>query len=161
MQKIAHQLTENVKFLHKVALVHQGKVLLLKRPENSASRPGAWDLPGGNAEWPAEQQESLRNIHQLDASREVLEETGIDVSPSLFTLENMVHFFSYFDAKKEIYSVVCGWRVSDLTDLSPDQVILSDEHTESRWVGLDELETLDFGEPVGSFIKTIVRNALS
>lgn len=160
MQKVPHQLTQNVKFLHKVALVHEGKVLVLKRADSASSRPGAWDLPGGNAEWPTGQ-ESIRNIHQPEIAREILEETGIEVPPSVFELENMVHFFSYFDAQKNIYSIVCGWRVGDHIDLSADHVILSDEHTQYRFVGLDELETLDFGEPVGTFVKIIVRNALA
>ncbi|MFZ5438166.1 MAG: NUDIX domain-containing protein [Patescibacteria group bacterium] len=158
--KIAHQLTENVKFLHKVALVHQGKVLVLKRAANAKSRPGAWDLPGGNAEWPAELTTSKRNVHQEDIAREVIEETGFEVLPAVFSLENMVHFFSYFDERKQVYSIVCGWVVSNLTDLDPDKVLLSDEHTEYRWIELDELASLDFGEPVGRFVKTIIENSL-
>jgi len=158
--KIAHQLTENVKFLHKVALLHNGKVLVLKRAADAKSRPGAWDLPGGNAEWPI-LTESKRNIHQADVAREVIEETGFEVVPETFALENMVHFFSYFDVRKQIYSIVCGWVVSNLTDLEPDQVLLSDEHVEYRWIDESELDSLDFGEPVGTFVKTIIEQALT
>ena len=160
MQKLPHQLTENVKFLHKVALVHQGKVLILKRADDAQSRPGAWDLPGGNAEWPAATTESIRNIHQQDIAREVIEETGLDVLPEIFDLKSMVHFFSYFDQKKQVYSIVCGWAVRNLTDLDPARVLLSDEHTEYRWIDETELDSLDFGEPVGTFVKTIIENSL-
>lgn len=159
--KIAHQLTENVKFLHKVALLHNGKVLVLKRAANAKSRPSAWDLPGGNAEWPETLLESKRNIHQDDIAREVIEETGFEVSTATFSLENMVHFFTYFDERKQIYSIVCGWVVSNLTDLDPDKVLLSDEHTEYRWIDQAELASLDFGEPVGTFVKTIIENSLN
>ncbi|NCN45370.1 MAG: hypothetical protein COU63_01450 [Candidatus Pacebacteria bacterium CG10_big_fil_rev_8_21_14_0_10_36_11] len=159
MNKVPHQLTENVKFLHKVAIIHQDKVLVLKRPSTAASRPGSWDLPGGNVEWPAEMMESGRNLHQAEIAREVIEETGLEVLPEVFELENMVHFFSYYDERKAVYSIVCGWVVKNLTDLRPDQVLLSDEHTEYRWVTADEANSLNFGEPVGSFVKTIVQQA--
>lgn len=159
--KIAHQLTENVKFLHKVALLHNGKVLVLKRAANAKSRPSAWDLPGGNAEWPETLTESKRNIHQDDIAREVIEETGFEVPASTFSLENLVHFFTYFDERKQVYSIVCGWVVSNLTDLDPDKVLLSDEHTEYRWIDQAELASLDFGEPVGTFVKTIIENSLN
>jgi len=161
VQKTPHQLTENVKFLHKVAIINHGKVLVLKRANDSTSRPGAWDLPGGNAEWPVEATESVRNIHQQDISREVIEETGLDVLPESFDFKSMVHFFSYFDEKKQVYSVVCGWAVMNLTDLDPDKVIISNEHTEYRWIDENELDSLDFGEPVGTFVKTIINNSLS
>lgn len=160
MEQIPHQLTKNVKFLHKVALVNHGKVLVLKRPDTALSRPGAWDLPGGNAEWPVNLTESTRNIYQQDIAREVIEETGLEVLPEIFDLKSMVHFFSYFDVKKQIYSVVCGWAVRELTDLNPDRVMISEEHTEYRWVDGNELESLDFGEPVGSFVKTIAKEGL-
>ncbi len=159
--KVAHQLTENVKFLHKVALLHNGKVLVLKRANDAKSRPGAWDLPGGNVEWPEALTESKRNLHQNDVAREIIEETGLEVAPATFVLENMVHFFSYFDARKQIYSIVCGWVVSNLTDLEPDKVLLSDEHVEYRWIDESELNSLDFGEPVGTFVKTIIEQALT
>lgn len=159
--KVAHQLTENVKFLHKVAIIHNGKALVLKRADDAKSRPGAWDLPGGNAEWPVGLTESTRNVHQQDIAREVIEETGFDVMPGVFELENMVHFFSYFDEGKQVYSVVCGWAVSNLTDIEPDKVLLSDEHTEYRWVEKGELDSLDFSEPVGTFVKIIIEKSLS
>ncbi len=76
MQHFEHQLTTNVKFLHKVAIIREldgeKQVLILQRDSNSFSRPDCWDLPGGNAEWPIEGQVSTADLHQADTAREVL-----------------------------------------------------------------------------------------
>lgn len=152
------QLTDTVKLIQKTALIHQGKVLLLKRPEQSISRPGAWDLPGGNAEWPT-LTEPMENIHRLDAAREIREETALEIDAEMFTEENLVLFMTYFDPNPKHYAMICGWRVQLGDDFDPGSIVLSDEHTEFAWVSAEELDAYDFGEPVGTYIKTIIQNA--
>lgn len=153
------QLTQNVKFVQKVALVHEGNVLLVKRSLDSATRPGAWDLPGGNAEWP-EVTTTIRNLHLQDAVREVREETGISLNVDQLPEENMVLFFTYFEPEIQRYSFGAGWYVALGAEFDPGSITLSEEHTEYAWVAVSELDAYDFGEPIGTYVKTIAQRAL-
>lgn len=142
MQKNAHQLTAEVKLLQKVVLVHGEKILILRRATNSFSRPNQWDLPGGNSEWP-ETTESIRNPHISDAVREVKEETGISIKPE--DIVHQIHFSTYFDAKKQTYTVILGWKVVLPNEFDPQLVQISDEHSEYTWIEPIEFEAYDFG----------------
>lgn len=152
-------LTQNVKFVQKVGLVHEGKVLLVKRSLDSATRPGAWDLPGGNAEWP-EATETVRDVHVRDVIREVAEETSVTITTEQLPEENMVLFFTYFEPEKQLYSFGAGWYVALDASFDPGSIVLSNEHTEYAWVTLEELDAYDFAEPVGTYVKTIAQRAL-
>ncbi len=155
-QRIPHQLTENVKLLQKVALVADGKVLLLKRDADSSSRPEKWDVPGGNSEWP-DTTESGFGQYAADAAREVLEETGIVIDTAAFVPENLVLFNTFFDADKQVFSIICAWVVS-----LPEQPVvqLSNEHTDHAWVSLAEVGDYDFDLFKGKFVKDAVELAL-
>ena len=153
------QLTDTVKFLQKAAIIHEGKVLILKRSDQSVSRPRAWDLPGGNAEWP-KAASPMSNVHRTDIVREIMEETGWSIDPAVFTDENLVHFSTYFDPAQSQYAFICGWRVIAPTGFDPSTLKLSHEHTAHAWILLSELNKYDFIEPAGAFIKEIIRNAL-
>lgn len=160
---LPHQLTENTKFLHKVAMINDGKVLLLHRSLTAISRPDCWDLPGGNSEWPVNVTENTADLYQLDVAREIQEETGFETNPTNFFEKNLIYFRTYFEPTKQLYSLICGWRldaVSDLTAFSPEKVILSNEHTEFAWVNLTELSDYNFGDHQrGDFIRSIIENA--
>lgn len=158
MNKVAHQLTAHVKLLHKVAVIWQDHVLLLHRPPNDTSRPDKWDVPGGNSEWPTDLEENILNPHLDDVAREIIEETGLLAQPTDFTHKEMVHFETYFDYKKQIYTVLCGWRWNLKTPTQP-VVQLSKEHTEFAWVTHEQLEQFDFG--FADFIPHILRAALA
>lgn len=169
------RLTDNVKFLHKVVLIHEGEVLILKRSEKADSRPGKWDLPGGNAEWPGKEIKiPTADIHAFDVAREVLEETGVEISSDLFSnalnekSNHLVHFFSFFEPEQQVYSIMCGWKLQfsgsdkerDLTDFNRDSITISPEHTEQLWIKPSELDNYDFGGVPGDFIKTIIKRAV-
>lgn len=150
-----HRLTENVKLLQKIALFHEGKVLLLRRSPNEIPRPGCWDLPGGNSEWPTTWKpgDSETGLHVEDAVREVEEETTIQLQIENFTLQNLSYLETHFDSEKQLYSICFGWKF-ELSE--KPEVTLSHEHTEFAWVTLDELNTYDFGD-VGQWIKDVIR----
>lgn len=154
----SHQLTQNVKLLHKVLLTHKKKFLVLKRSQNSKSRPGKWDLPGGNSEWPEGLQHNSRNLHTLDVAREIWEETGLRFRPDIFTWENQVYFSTFFEAEKSVYTMICGWRVTELTDSQAENVTISDEHSEFSWISRNEASDYDFGGEAGKFIIEIIEN---
>lgn len=150
-----HQLTENVKLLHKIAIIAGGEVLLLKRAMDSTNRPGCWDLPGGNSEWP-ETTISGFNLHAHDVVREIKEETHILADSTSINQTALIYFSTYFDANKQIYTVICGWKLT--LDNQP-QVILSHEHSEYIWAEVAHLDSFDFGGAKGEFIKNIITNA--
>ncbi len=163
---VPHQLTSHTKLLHKVAIIWQGKVLLLKRSVQALSRPSCWDLPGGNSEWPSAIAEPTENLYQLDIAREILEETGIQVTPNVFDTQALVLFYSFFEPKREIYSIICGWSCSSdkiVSSLAADlqtSVVLSAEHQEFVWATIDELSQYDFGGVSGDFVLEIAKKAL-
>jgi 8-oxo-dGTP pyrophosphatase MutT (NUDIX family) len=158
-KKHKHQLTENVKLLQKAVLLHNDQVLILQRNGNSKSRPFAWDLPGGNSEWPVVINENLENMHQLDIAREIKEETDISILEQHFTIENMVLFRTFFEAEKGIYSIITGWKVVLPSDFDRKQVELSHEHVAQKWINADELGDIDFGGKKGEFVKEIIRKS--
>lgn len=155
-----HQLTEHVKLLQKVALLHDGRVLLLKRAEDAKSRPSAWDLPGGNSEWPAAGTESQFGLHVQDSVREVREETGIELEPTVFTQGALTYCNTFFDAAGQVYSLILGWHVVLPAGADPQAVELSSEHTEFAWVPLAQLADYDFGGAKGEFVREIAGRAL-
>lgn len=159
-------LTPQVKLLHKVAILDSnGSVLLLRRSEQSHSRPNKWDLPGGNVEWPDEDAPNIsltgvrENLHGADVSREILEETGLEIAPSEFVTPR--YFQTFFDQEKRVYTIVVGWKTRLPAANDTLAIKLSDEHSEYRWAGLAEANTFDYGFAGGDFgfIYRIITNA--
>ncbi len=156
---VRHQLTEEVKLLQKVVIVHGGKVLILKRSAESSSRPNKWDLPGGNAEWPDALQD-IHNPHCADVTREVFEETGIAFDSQKLSY---ISVESHFDAQKQVYTVIVGFSLQLPQDVQEQDVLLSDEHTDFAWVTKGQLADFDFGfagAPDG-FIFQMITKALA
>jgi 8-oxo-dGTP pyrophosphatase MutT (NUDIX family) len=153
-----HQLTKDVKLLHKVAIIQSDKVFILKRSEDSVNRPGKWDLPGGNSEWPVDLRHSAQDLYKLDIAREVFEESGVRVKPTKFDLHSLVYFSTYFDIEKQVYTVICGWKIRNIGKKKMDIASISEEHTAMAWASLEELDNFDFGGKTGEFVKEIIRN---
>ncbi len=159
--RIPHQLTQNVKLLHKAAIVFNNQALILKRAADAKSRPEKWDLPGGNSEWPAQITDNVKNLHQTDIVREIHEETGLAVDPQVFTVANLVYFATYFNSENQLYSVNCGWRVRDVVEAPLESVKLSSEHTQYQWIQLNQLDNYDFGPKDRDFEIETIRRSLS
>lgn len=159
-----HQLTENVKFLHKVAIVREQagekQVLVLQRSADAFSRPNCWDLPGGNSEWPESDQASAADLHQLDVAREIQEESHLSAAPELFNLDRLNYFSSYFDQSKQMYTIICGWQIN-LADTDQAEIIISPEHQNLAWVSASDLANYDFDAIKGQFVLAIVKKALA
>jgi 8-oxo-dGTP pyrophosphatase MutT (NUDIX family) len=156
------QLTNRVKFLHKVVIIKtekdQQQALLLKRVSDASSRPNAWDLPGGNAEWPKKNQVSLANLHQNDIAREVKEESNLTVDPKIFNLDHLIYFSSYFEANRQIYTVICGWGL-EFSETNQAEILISAEHQDQAWINSGELDNYNFGGERGEFIKEMISKA--
>ena len=94
-----------------------GKVLVLKQGVS-------WKLPGGRLEENETPQEGL--------SREIYEETGI----KKYNIEKILN--PILSESKNTY------RVTFLCNTTENSVILSDEHTEYAWIGLEDLDIHNF-----------------
>ena len=133
-----------VLFLQKCIVVNEeGKILALKRsPTQDSDRSGCWDLPGGTYEQGEDVIDSIK--------REVMEEVGlamIDHHP--IYLANGIDNISQFMDSENVFAVthICTkWM---------GEVIISDEHTEYRWVTPQEFMTYDFGDDGGFFAQSI------
>jgi 8-oxo-dGTP pyrophosphatase MutT (NUDIX family) len=159
VKKTRHHLTENVKLLQKAALVSAGQVLLLKRAENSRSRPRCWDLPGGNTEWP-KVAESQGGLLRNDIVREIKEETGVAVAEDVFTTGSLIFFDTFFESDRQVYSIITGWVAELPLGFDRSKIKLSSEHTDYEWVGLEELNEFNFGGEQGDFIRKMAETAL-
>lgn len=158
MKKADHQLTNDIKLLQKIVLIHDNKFLIMQRSESSHSRPLAWDLPGGNSEWP-ESLENKENLHKNDAVREIFEETGIELDSEKIEMENLVDFRTFFDAKNQVYSVIVGWKINLDENFDEKSVEISDEHISFKWIAIEELDDFDFGGNKGEFVKNTIRSS--
>jgi 8-oxo-dGTP pyrophosphatase MutT (NUDIX family) len=157
MIKTPHQLTENTKLLHKVAIVHNGEILILKRSTDANSRPDKWDLAGGNSEWPDESRHG-HGIHKEDIAREIVEETGIEASSEIFDFSAITYFNTYFDTKKQVFTIICGWKYNLPEEFDKRNIKISNEHTDTKWIRLEELNNIDFGGDKGEFVKNITKS---
>ena len=103
---------KDINKIAKAVIIKDNKVLILLRA-GSEKNAGRWDLPGGHLEEGEELKEGLL--------REVYEETGLTLSEpieSLYTKGNT----SFFKA-----------------EISPEDIKLSHEHTEYKFISLEEL----------------------
>lgn len=154
MTQKPHQLTDNTKLLHKVAIVHQGEVLILKRASKSKSRPNKWDLAGGNSEWPSDNRQR-HGVHKEDVAREIVEETGIEVLAESFDFSALTFFDTFFDAQKQVFTIICGWKYLLPDEFERNSIKISGEHSEINWVSKKQIKTIDFGGTQGEFVKNI------
>jgi 8-oxo-dGTP pyrophosphatase MutT (NUDIX family) len=158
---LKHQLTDQVKLLQKVSIIRSNQteleVLLLQRSPEALSRPNCWDLPGGNSEWP-EENLSQANLHLQDLSREVKEETALQFAPAVLKNQLPVHFSTYFDGEKQIFTVICGWSL-DFDSTNQAEIQLSAEHQAYAWVNAKSLTDYDFGGEQGAFVLDVIQQA--
>ena len=101
-----------------------GRYFVAKRKAGGAVG-GLWEFPGGKHRWGETPEQSLE--------REFLEEFGLDV-----TVGSCFHEHDFVN-KNVLYHLKAFW----VTAAEPVGFSLH-EHTEARWVSLDELLALDF-----------------
>lgn len=104
-------------------LMHRGKMLILKRKPDDERNPGRWDCVGGHFLAEESAEDCIR--------REAKEESGLDVK-----IKRHGRVFEYIDN----YGRAVG--LPYLLQSNSERVKLS-EHTDYRWVSLDELKNYD------------------
>jgi len=107
-----------------VVLREDGKMLTLLRGKDAPTNPLGWDLPGG----------VLDHGEAVDAGviREIKEETGLDIS-----LPRVFHAIARVNELGEYWTTIF-FRA----DTKTDEVQLSWEHNEYKWIEPHELEAL-------------------
>jgi 8-oxo-dGTP diphosphatase len=100
-----------------------GQLLVLRRHDDDEHRPGLWDLPGGQVD--------IGEDPQSAAIREAFEETGL-----LITNLRPVHVASRIHGDCQVIKTV--FKTVDYDNA----IVLSDEHSEARWMQLAEFDTL-------------------
>lgn len=109
----------------KAFIVNQKRqLLIIKRRPNDVHKPGVWDLPGGRLELGENPFDGLK--------RETKEEInlGIEILNPL-----QIHHFTRDDGQKITMIVfLCKSSIS--------KVRLSEEHTDYKWVSIDDAKSL-------------------
>jgi len=142
---------QNTKVLQKAAVVdEEGNVLVIRRAETGyASRPGKWDLPGGSLGLEDLVKVTKPNVEAI--KREVREETGLN---AVNVKSVFVDSWVFTKSPGDILGLAIGYKVK-VPGVKPN-VVLSDEHIESKWVTKEEAANSDFGED-GGLHKSIVQ----
>lgn len=121
-------------------LKYNDKYLIVKRSDNDDFMPGAWEFPGGNLENNELIEEALK--------RELKEEIGFNL------LDNTCKIINYTDEIKEKNNkIIHVIELDFLIECDNDSfdIVLSNEHTDYKWVEKDN-------ELMDDFIKSKLKN---
>tara|TARA_B100000683_G_C12295118_1_gene475665 strand:+ start:28 stop:447 length:420 start_codon:yes stop_codon:yes gene_type:complete len=100
----------------KAVVMKDGMALLLKRSNYMKKYAGEWDLPGGHVQEEESIEDGLR--------REVEEETGLKIkAPKQLSSDGRMHYYR--------------------ADADDSDIELSDEHTEHKFVSVEDLEEME------------------
>lgn len=109
----------------KGVVIYNHKILVLKRVRPSSDGYGYWEFPGGGLEYGETPHEAL--------IRELKEETGLDIH-----ILKPVYTFTAIRPHKQYQTVGIGF----LCIPTNDHVVISEEHTDYRFVDEVELKQL-------------------
>ena len=115
---------------------NKGKVLILKRSLAEKYCPNFWDLPGGKVE----NGETLQEA----AVRETKEECGLNMKIG----KNYFYVYCCKDKQLNIY----GFK----TKLVDGNVLLSEEHTDFRWVNKEIILSGDYPDWIKKEFNAII-----
>ncbi len=140
---MSNKILNGVEFIQKCLIVDRdGKLLALKRTIGDDYRAGCWDTPGGRFE---EGEEVFAAI-----KREIMEESSLTAHKLL-----PIHIASGNNHASGLLSGKIAFAVCYLCQDWEGEVMISDEHTEYKWVTPQELMTYDFGHDGGFFVNSI------
>lgn len=139
-----------MKVLQKAVVKNKsGQILALKRT-NDVRRPlpGCWDLPGGRVEasdiekWKGKSGCGDDNDILINAlRREIKEEANLEMGNIC-----AIHSASGFSEKKKTFVVVIGYACGAVDE---DDIKLSNEHCEYKWIAKDDFLNLEIGDDGG------------
>lgn len=117
----------------KAMVFHDGKLLILQKNDIEGLHP--WEFPGGGLLFHEDFEAGLR--------REVKEETGLSI-----VLEAPAGIWSYQKADAQFLNGVIFTAMAD-----SEQVVVSDEHRDYRWVKPEELSDYRLQESLQQSLK--------
>ena len=110
------------------------KILALRRSSTHPFKPFNWDLPGGDLEYGEDPIDGI--------SREIKEETGLDISNlTPFDVDSRIN-------RGDVFLVTIAY----ITTITSNNIRLSSEHDEFRWVTPEEFLKLDSSEKLQNFV---------
>ncbi len=135
----------------KCCLMQDGKILIVW--ENRPGKPLWWELPGGKI---SKADHDILPIESL--ARELQEELGDDFwilswDPELFMVYKAYEDTTFSDKKVPFIFLCYLYEVSGELNIE-----LSHEHTEFRWISLDQIQQIDGWR---KWFDDIVRNVFS
>jgi 8-oxo-dGTP diphosphatase len=125
--------TQNIIVAVKGVILHQGRLLLVRRAVEDSAGAGSWECAGGKIEFG----ESL----EAALEREIYEETGLAV-----TTERILYATTLLTSPAR--QVVL---ITYLCRTSQHEVQLSEEHTDYRWCTTSEMKALLPPEIIADF----------
>jgi len=120
----------------KAFIVNKEKLLILKFPQQQGEDwEGKWCLPGGLLEMDENIESGL--------TREVKEETGLKIKIGyIFSVADFRYdSFIFKDGRKLRVRFI---EIGFICKYTGGKVVISDEHSDYKWVGKTELKNLDF-----------------
>eukprot|EP00439_Symbiodinium_sp_Y106_P088049 s1_g585.t1 len=121
----------------KVQIWREGRLLIIKRSEDDDYYAGFWDVPGGGLHKGETIDEGLR--------REAREESGL-------TLSKVRPLTTWSHGEGDMFEL----GLSFLATADTDTVVLSDEHTEYRWLAPDEVSDVKFPPNLAKEINWVI-----
>lgn len=129
-------------------VIKDNKILIVQRNMKEDIFPGLWELPSGKKE----------DLETAEASliREVKEETGLDIIPII-----PFNVFNYQIEKIDVIkdSTQINYLVKPVNDQDKLNVILSDEHQDYKWVGIDEIDVYNLSNSTKLVLKKAFKMA--
>lgn len=126
-------------FAQKAFILHDSKLLLVKKSAADPNQPGLWEVPGGRMQFGENPTEHI--------IREVKEEVGISINPGIpFYLWDWRIIRPTFNGDTlDIHIVAVARLCEPLTfELSDAGRVEDDWLDETRWVSISELAKFDF-----------------
>ncbi len=123
-----------------VVVFRGDKVLISQRSWQEAHMPGRWTIPGGKVD---HSDDEVFNVLQQTVRREVLEETGIEISDEMELVTN-----NSFVKESGQYVVAivfkCQYKSGEAKPL--------EDTVDCKWATIDEVKAIDFPPNVKEYI---------
>jgi 8-oxo-dGTP diphosphatase len=132
-------INNQINISQKIILVNiNGEILTMRRGKTAPSRPGYWDLPGGDLEFGEDLKDGI--------IREVKEETGLDID-----IPTLLDVFSAFNDRNEFWVTICYFSKVESADVK-----LSFEHDSFKWIHPKEFQKLKVSPKNKRFVQTFI-----